>query len=105
MSDMNEPIYVPILLDVDTLDAEELDVVYDGEEIDVDIENPIIIGGGGNLPIGGVEGDIIVKRSSKNYDAAWVAPASDVEEDNTLPITSAAVYREVGNINALLATI
>ena len=28
-----------------------------------------------------------------------------VEEDNTLPITSAAVYAEVGNINALLATI
>ena len=28
-----------------------------------------------------------------------------VEEDNTLPVTSAAVYVEVGNINALLATI
>lgn len=31
--------------------------------------------------------------------------AEKVEEDNTLPITSAAVYAEVGNINALLATI
>ena len=30
---------------------------------------------------------------------------SKVEEDNTLPVTSAAVYTEVGNINALLATI
>jgi len=28
-----------------------------------------------------------------------------VEQDNTLPITSAAVYTEVGNINALLKTI
>lgn len=31
--------------------------------------------------------------------------ADKVEEDNTLPVTSAAVYTEVGNINALLATI
>lgn len=27
------------------------------------------------------------------------------EEDNTKPITSAAVYSEIGNINVLLATI
>ena len=31
---------------------------------------------------------------------AWAA-----EEDNTRPITSAAVYTEIGNINALLQTI
>ena len=31
--------------------------------------------------------------------------ATDVEKDNTLPITSAAVYETVGNINALLASI
>lgn len=31
--------------------------------------------------------------------------AQDVEQDNTLPITSAAVYATVGNINALLGTI
>lgn len=31
--------------------------------------------------------------------------ATEVEEDNTLPITSAAVYETVGNINALLASI
>jgi hypothetical protein len=31
--------------------------------------------------------------------------AEIVEQDNTLPITSAAVYETVGNINALLATI
>lgn len=31
--------------------------------------------------------------------------ATDVEQDNTLPITSAAVYETVGNINALLESI
>lgn len=31
--------------------------------------------------------------------------AEDAEEDNTRPITAAAVYTEIGNINALLATI
>lgn len=34
-----------------------------------------------------------------------VLTAPDAEEDNTRPITSAAVYTEIGNINALLATI
>jgi hypothetical protein len=31
--------------------------------------------------------------------------ATDAEPDNTLPITSAAVYAEIGNINALLESI
>lgn len=34
-----------------------------------------------------------------------VDTAEAVEKDNTKPVTSAAVYTEVGNINALLATI
>lgn len=34
-----------------------------------------------------------------------VDTAEKVEQDNTKPVTSAAVYTEVGNINALLATI
>lgn len=34
-----------------------------------------------------------------------VIKANAVEQDNTHPITAAAVYTEVGNINALLATI
>lgn len=34
-----------------------------------------------------------------------VDTADEVEQDNTKPITAAAVYTEVGNINALLATI
>ena len=44
-----------------------------------------------------------------NLDAATntlsVDTAEIVEQDNTKPVTSAAVYTEVGNINALLATI
>ena len=34
-----------------------------------------------------------------------VNTAKEVEQDNTLPITSAAVYTTVGNISALLDTI
>lgn len=34
-----------------------------------------------------------------------VVTTDDVQEDNTKPITSAAVYTEVGNINVLLQTI
>lgn len=34
-----------------------------------------------------------------------VKMAKEMEEDNTLPISSAEVYKQVGNINALLATI
>lgn len=34
-----------------------------------------------------------------------VLTAPNVEKDNTKPITSAAVYTEVGNINVLLQTI
>lgn len=68
-----------------------------------------IFSGGGatanGLPAGGNTGDVLIKASSVNYQAAWVAPANSVEQDNTLPITSAAVFTEVGNINALLATI
>ena len=34
-----------------------------------------------------------------------VPTASDVEEDNTKPISASAVYKEVGNISILLQTI
>lgn len=62
-------------------------------------------GSGGNVPIGGQAGDLLAKQSSVNYDTEWITPATEVEADNTRPITSAAVYTTVGNINALLATI
>ena len=46
-----------------------------------------------------------MKRSNGDYDAEWVTPATSAEQDNTRPITAGAVYTEIGNINALLATI
>lgn len=68
-----------------------------------DIQNVVIHTSG--VPAGGRKGDLLAKKSNADYDAEWITPANAVEEDNTLPITSAAVYTEVGNINALLATI
>lgn len=58
-----------------------------------------------NSPVGGVGsyavGDgLVVKDGVLSVDVA-----ASVERDNTKPITSAAVYTEVGNINALLETI
>lgn len=55
------------------------------------------------MPLGGNQGDILI--NSGNDIVVWVAPANTAEQDNTRPITSAAVYTEIGNINALLATI
>ena len=57
------------------------------------------------IPAGGSVGDLLVKSTNADYTMQWVSPATSVEEDNTRPITAAAVYTEVGNINALLATI
>lgn len=59
---------------------------------------------GGALPPGGEIGDLLT-RSNNVYGADWVTPATRAESDNTRPITSAAVYTEIGNINALLSTI
>ncbi len=57
------------------------------------------------FPDGGKDGDVLTKRSGTNSGAEWVTPADSAEEDNTRPITAAAVYLEIGNINALLRTI
>lgn len=55
--------------------------------------------GGGGYTIGdGLKLDAATNTLS-------VDTAEAVEKDNTKPVTSAAVYTEVGNINALLATI
>ena len=56
-------------------------------------------GGGGGYQIGdGLKLDAETNTLS-------VDTADAVEKDNTKPVTSASVYTEVGNINALLATI
>lgn len=57
------------------------------------------------LPRGGAAGDLLSKRSDADRDAEWITPAASAQADNTRPITSAAVYTEIGNINALLAII
>lgn len=55
--------------------------------------------GGGGYTIGdGLKLDAATNTLSVDTAAA-------VEKDNTKPVTSAAVYTEVGNINAMLATI
>lgn len=57
------------------------------------------IGGSGGYTIGdGLKLDAATNTLS-------VDTAMAIEKDNTKPVTSAAVYAEVGNINALLATI
>ncbi len=57
------------------------------------------------VPTGGNQGDLLAKRTNSDYDVEWITPANAAEQDNTRPITAAAVYTEIGNINALLATI
>lgn len=54
------------------------------------------------FPSGGSAGDLLGKTGE---GVGWITPANAVEQDNTRPITAAAVYMEVGNIQALLATI
>lgn len=57
------------------------------------------------IPGGGQQGDLLAKRSNASFDMEWITPANSAEQDNTRPITAAAVYTEIGNINALLSTI
>lgn len=60
-------------------------------------------GGGGGDP--GTDGYIIGDGLKLEGRRLSVDTATTVDEDNTKPITSAAVFTEIGNINALLETI
>ena len=51
---------------------------------------------GGSLPLGGNPGDVLLKTTVEDFASAWVPPADHAEEDNTRPITAAAVYTEIG---------
>ena len=66
-------------------------------------------GGSGDVPIASETGAGIVRIGENLRISAdgtlSVDTAAAVEQDNTRPITAAAVYTEVGNINALLETI
>lgn len=57
------------------------------------------------LPEGGDFGYQIGSGLKVTGNTLEVDTATDVEEDNTLPITSTAVYTTVGNIEILLGTI
>lgn len=71
----------------------------------VNVSNGNVVVNRDGIPKGGHRGDLLAKKSDVDLDTEWITPANAVEEDNTKPITSAAVYTEIGNINALLATI
>lgn len=90
---MITPIIVP--MEVSASDA----------EIPMSVDAAYSVQSGGGVPEGGLAGDLLAKRSNGDFDVEWITPANSVEQDNTRPITAAAVYTEVGNINALLATI
>ena len=60
-------------------------------------------GGGSGDP--GTGGYIIGDGLKLEGRRLSVDTATTVDEDNTKPITSAAVFTEIGNINALLETI
>ena len=75
----------------------EMEVSQTTVEMEVDPAKVVYQGGGMPYKIGyGLK----VEGSTLMVDAA-----DAVEQDNTKPVTSAAVFTEVGNINALLATI
>ena len=69
----------------------------------VDAINEARSAGGGSGGGGYTIGDGLKLDAATN--TLSVDTAAAVEKDNTKPVTSAAVYTEVGNINALLATI
>lgn len=71
-----------------------------GEYVTSDIPLPQV-GEGGALRINSLDETLNLSQEGK----LSVNTAKDAEQDNTLPITSAAVYTELGNIDALLATI
>lgn len=75
----------------------EMQVVQPKVEMEVEPAKVVYQGGGMAYKIGyGLK----VESGTLMVDAA-----DAVEADNTKPVTSAAVFTEVGNINALLATI
>lgn len=58
------------------------------------------------LPGGAVGQEVEIGNGLKLEDNVLSVDTADVvEEDNTKPVTSGAVHMEIGNIEALLATI
>ena len=82
-------------------DLDELQTYNKGNLVDA--INEARNSGGGSGSGGYTIGDGLKLDAATN--TLSVDTAAAVEKDNTKPVTSAAVYTEVGNINALLATI
>lgn len=102
---MITPIIVPMSVTTDKVEI-PMGISTDNAQVSVGLGagyNPTYIET--SFPPGGLEGDLLAKRTSADYDVEWITPANEPEQDNTKPITAAAVYTTVGNINALLATI
>ena len=88
--------------DFPLVEANAVQVDESGKRLDEkleELENDISgIGNAANIKLGHA-----LVRDANNRISVDVA--NDAEEDNTRPITSAAVYTEIGNINILLQTI
>ena len=78
-------------------------------EFDLKKRDPVDVSFSVSVRAGGGSGGGYIIGPGLKLDAETntlsVDTADTVEKDNTKPVTSAAVYTEVGNINALLATI
>ena len=91
--------------------GEDLDASFDEDAaFEVEMQNlNIVHTGGGSDAIATTStlGSIIVGENLKitPEGVLSVDMAGDISEDNTRPISSAKVYTEIGNINALLETI
>ena len=75
-------------------------MIYNPETGEYEQSDIPLPGGGGGFPYEIGNGLKVVDGTTLEVDTA-----DDVEQDNTLPITSAAVYTTVGNIEILLGTI
>lgn len=76
-----------------------------GFNVGFDSNKEIIIEDVIPLPDGGNSGDFLCRSDTQEVSLKWVPLADHAEQDNNAPISAAAVYTEIGNINVLLATI
>ena len=80
------------------IDAHAVQTDEQGTRLDEALTN-LKVQGGSSYEIG--EGLLLDEETN----TLSVDVTSNVEQDNTKPITSAAVYTQIGNINVLLETI
>lgn len=92
-------------IEFDNLEKDfEIDTPEEQEDFNTEftLSNEYVV----KVPSDGNRGDILTKKNDGGTpELEWVTPADHPEADNTRPITAAAVYLEIGNINALLGTI